>query len=355
MTRIDFVGRGLLLSATLTLAACTTSTIKPTPPSPIGAPYINGVNPGKLIVHTLPVGAGNCQIAQCPSGNRLIVMDCGARGRGSQGWDRTKVKSYVETLTDSKSEITVSVSHPHADHYSYITTAFEGLPVKYVYLGGKREDYSQTFRDWIVENEGKYGTEVKQSATFYSSSPSKPEPGLSCWKSQGGGSSEDVSGYILGAGAGESGSKDKNKNDESMVVAMRYGEFTTTFTGDMTGVTWDAIQKYSKIRDFKTNLLTGAHHGSSSEGSNSASWAGDTRPQFLIFSAGERFDHPRCEAVDRYTTVLSELPLHDYWCGDGGAGEERTTQENILVTESNGLIVIEADSKGTMKRLPVEF
>lgn len=346
MTRIDFVGRGLLLSATLTLAACGTGIIKPAPPLE-GAPVVNVVDPGNLIVHTLPIGAGNCQIAQCPSGNRLVVMDCGSKGAGTQDWDASKVKSYVETLIDDKSEITVSVSHPDEDHYNYLAPAFAGMNVKTLYLGGDWSQYNSTFQDWVETQRINRAAAVNLYPGFYASTT--PEPGLSCWKPQQGGSSMQVASYILGVNAGTT------KNDGSMVVAMRYGDFTTTFTGDMTQATENKLQLPTGLGSFRANLLTGAHHGASSQGSNSAEWAAATRPDFVVFSAGLRYSHPRCNSVDRYTTVGASLPEHEYFCGDSTGGETRKTKNNILVTDSNGLIVIEADSKGVMKVLPVKF
>ncbi|EMT5434813.1 MULTISPECIES: ComEC/Rec2 family competence protein [Stenotrophomonas] len=347
MTRIDFVGRGLLLSAILLLAACSTGSIKPTPPPLVGAPVVNVVDPGNLVVHTLPIGAGNCQIAQCPSGNRLVVMDCGSKGAGTQDWDAGKVKGYVETLIDDKSEITVSISHPDEDHYNYIAPVFANMKVTSLYLGGDWSQYNSTFQDWVKTQRIKSAAQVNMYTGFYASAT--PEPGLSCWKPEHGGSSMQVASYILGVNAGTT------KNDGSMVVAMRYGDFTTTFTGDMTQATENKLQLPNGLKSFKANLLTGAHHGASSQGSNSVEWAKATSPDFVIFSAGLRYSHPRCDAVDRYTTVGAALPEHEYFCGNSGTGENRKTTDNILVTDSNGLIVIEADTHGAMKVLPVKF
>lgn len=352
MTRIDFVGRGLLLSAILVLAACSTHTTKlapppPPPPPQNGVPVVNVVDPGNLIVHTLPIGAGNCQIAQCPSGNRLVVMDCGSKGAGTQNWSRSTVKNYVETLIDSHSEITVSVSHPDEDHYNYIAEVFADMPVKQLYLGGNLNQYDSTFQKWVAVHKVSSKMQLNIHAGFYASS--QPEPGLSCWKPQQGGSTMQVASYILGVNAGTT------KNDGSMVVAMRYGKFTTIFTGDMTQATENKLELPPELGSFKANLLTGAHHGASSQGSNSATWAHATSPEFVVFSAGLRYNHARCESVDRYTTVGADLAEHDYYCGVVGGGEIRRTKNNILVTDSNGLIVIEADAHGAMTLLPVGF
>lgn len=346
MTRIDFVGRGLLLSAILVLAACSTRPITPKPPVD-GKPVVNVVDPGNLRVHTLPIGAGNCQIAQCPYGNRLIVMDCGSKGAGTQDWDRTKVRNYVNTLVDSNSEITVSVSHPDGDHYNYIASVFDGMPVKNLYLGGAWNQYDATFQQWVHSQMVSSKMNVKLYGGFYSSK--EPEPGLSCWQPQHGGSSLQVASYILGVNAGTT------KNDGSMVVAMRYGNFTTTFTGDMTEATQNRLQLPPALTSFKANLLTGAHHGASSAGSNSAAWAQATSPDAVVFSAGLRFSHPRCESVERYTTVGANLPVHTYYCGYTGGGKFITDTRNILVTDSNGLIVIAADSTGAMQLLSPVF
>lgn len=346
MTRIDFVGRGLLLSAfSVLLAACGSQPTKPTTTpadsESVTQPIVDFVPNGKLLIHTLPIGAGNCQVVQCPSQNKLVVMDCGAKGRGTQGWTKEDAARYIQSMIDGGTEVTVSVSHPDGDHYNYLPTVFNGLPVRNLYLGAQLGNYDQNFRNWVAAEQSHYGMSVNQHSGFYSSKT--PDSNLSCWRPNGyGGMELDVASYILGVNAGST------SNDSSMVIAMRYGSFQTIFTGDMTGTTEQYINAAGPPVPLKSNVITGAHHGADTFGSNSQSWANATAPQLLMFSAGERFLHPRCTSANNYLAyVLKNASLHDYHCGKDGAYEKRSTTDAVLVTDDNGLIRVAANSNGT--------
>ena len=344
MTRIEVFARGLLLSACSLLAACAGREVKPdmaaSPPPEIPARYAFAPD-GKLQIHTLPVGAGNCQVVQCPNQNKLVVMDCGSKGRGTQGWSADDTTRYIRKLIDGGTEVVVTVSHPDGDHYNFLPLVFDGVPVNNLYIGTQLSNYSNDFRNWVANEQQYYAMSVSSYSGFYASPT--PDPALSCWRPNGfGGLALDVPAQILAVNAGTT------SNDASMVISMRYGRFSTMFTGDMTAATERAIVGAGPVAPLGSTVITGAHHGAESYGSNSPSWANATRPQFLMFSAGERFLHPRCSSVDNYLPyVLKDSNPHRYFCGMGGSYQERNTRDAVAVTDDNGLIKVRGRSDGT--------
>jgi len=344
MTRIDVFARGLLLSAcSLALAACSGRQIKPSLPAPPPpeAQVAEFVPDGTLLIQTLPVGAGNCQVVRCPHQNKLVVMDCGSKGRGTQGWSADEASRHIRAMIDGATDVVVTVSHPDGDHYNYLPVVFDGLRVENLYIGAQLSDYRDTFRRWVDNEQHHYGMAVSSHPGFYASPT--PDPVLSCWRPDGfGGLALDAPAQILGVNAGST------SNDRSMVISMRYGDFSTMFTGDMTDTTEQALYAAGPVAPLMSSVVTGAHHGAESFGSNSPEWANATRPQFLMFSAGERFVHPRCRSVDNYLPhVGKNSTQHGYFCGTGGSYAHRITTDAVTVTDDNGLIEVRGRSDGT--------
>lgn len=351
MIRIDYVGRGLLLSAFLLQTACSTpparltepSAPRETPPTTIATttPVVTAVPSGKFAIYTLPVGAGNCQVVHCPEQNKIVMMDCGSKGKGNIGWTKEDASTFIRQMIDGSTEVVATVSHPDGDHYNYVPTVFDGLKVKDLYLGRQLNNYDQTFNAWVNNEQVHYAMSVHTSPGYYSSST--PESNLSCWRQNAhGGWDLDIATYILAVNAGTT------SNDSSMVIAMRYGSFQTIFTGDMTAATEQRIVSAGPPVPLKSNVITGAHHGADTFGSNQPSWANATTPQLLMFSAGERFWHPRCTSVNNYLSYILKGALsHVYHCGKDGAYEQRVSTDAVAVTDDNGLISVEANKDGS--------
>ncbi len=295
-----------------------------------------------VIIHTLPVGAGNCQLLQCPTQNRLIVFDCGSGGKGLGGWDKSVVKAYIDRLIDADTNVVVSLSHGNDDHSDYLPTVFAHRTVQWILQGGDPASYPASVRSWI-KTQSTHGAFVQNWWPHQYTSTAMPESDLSCWGNDpGGGVSLEARGYILAVNAG------LGENSNSMVVASEYGDFLALFTGDMTGETEEVVEDSPPVHLANTRLLTAAHHGATTDGSNSSSWAMTTRPQIAVFSAGTKFNHPRCQAVDRYIDDTSEGEKeHSFSCGNAGGGREtRTTQRATYTTGSNGLIIVKGYTPG---------
>ncbi len=91
---------------------------------------------------------------------------------------------------------------------------------------------------------------------------------------------------------------DENKNDDSLVLKLSYGEVDILFTGDIES---NAETRLIKSRqDLRSEVLKVPHHGSRS--SSNARFLDRVQPRYAIFSLGKdnRYQLPHAEVVARY-------------------------------------------------------
>ncbi len=91
---------------------------------------------------------------------------------------------------------------------------------------------------------------------------------------------------------------DENKNDDSLVLKLSYGEVDILFTGD---IEMNAETRLiSSQQDLQSEVLKVPHHGSRS--SSSARFLDRVQPRYAIFSLGidNRYQLPHAEVVTRY-------------------------------------------------------
>ncbi len=338
--------------ASAPVAATSTEKVKSTP-APIAAPPARPARPQErkprrvmrdgvmanndiMTITTLPVGAGNCQILQCPSQDKIIVFDCGSLGAGTQNWDVQQVTQYIDNLVGDDTEVVVAVSHTDGDHNNYLPTVFANIYVHDVVIAQQRGAYPLAVRNWFAEVEADDGTVWSWPGHYVGQAP---DDELSCWVEDGqGGWDMDVEAYVLAVNAAG------GANSASLVVSETYDNFQTIFTGDMTQATEDLINSDLQINLGDTDVITGAHHGADTYGSNSQTWVDANQATMVIFSAGTRHYHPRCTSVDRYLPHLGDdSDDHGYHCGNGGGYVHRNTDDNIVVTDDNGLIKVTTD------------
>ena len=98
--------------------------------------------------------------------------------------------------------------------------------------------------------------------------------------------------------AGSTNLLDTDKNDDSLVMKITYGEVDILFTGD--------IGKNAELRliasgqDLRSEILKVPHHGSRT--SSSAPFLDAVQPRYAIFSLGQgnRYQFPHADVVNRY-------------------------------------------------------
>ena len=90
-------------------------------------------------------------------------------------------------------------------------------------------------------------------------------------------------------------------------------------------------------------MLSGSHHGASTNRSNNQDWADATAPEVIVYSSGTKHGHPRCKAVERYHDHLATVSPHLTHCNDTGTYDDRQISDTTraeYVTDVQGTVVI---------------
>jgi len=110
------------------------------------------------------------------------------------------------------------------------------------------------------------------------------------------------------------------RNDDSVVLEIRYGDVAMLLTGDISSEIERSIVPL--LTPAKTRILKVAHHGSRTSSSSEllAAW----RPQIAIISCGRgnRFGHPATEVLQRLESI--------------GARVFRTDTDGQITIETDG-------------------
>ena len=185
------------------------------------------------------------------------------------------------------------LSHPDSDHYSHIPNALDTVTVASVWQGGDPDGYtSANFPAWLAKQQSQGATLRRNFPADFHNSRQPVSDQLSCGT---------ASTFVLTANTGSS------NNAQSLVPMIEHEDFTAVFSGDAEGRT--ESQAITNFRNaVKATVLTSSHHGATTFSSNSqlwALWANTSAPDVLISSAGNRFFHPRCVAVERFSSLAT--------------------------------------------------
>ena len=113
------------------------------------------------------------------------------------------------------------------------------------------------------------------------------------------------------------------RNDDSLVLEVRYGAVSVWLTGDISGAV--ELEILDAIDPRRVNVLKVPHHGSLT--SSSPEWVRRLRPAAVLVSAGRGnlFGHPAPAVLHRYEAV--------------GAALFRTDQDGQIDLVTNGTFV----------------
>lgn len=119
-------------------------------------------------------------------------------------------------------------------------------------------------------------------------------------------------------------------NNDSLVLFMTVGNFTSLFTGDLEEAGELAlVKRYPHLKNI--DLLKAGHHGSKT--SSSESFVQQLHPTLTIFNAGKdnRYGHPHEEVVERFHSRR----LKTLTTGEVGTIEIQLRENGMLINKSN--------------------
>jgi competence protein ComEC len=253
---------------------------------------------GALRVTFVDVGQGDAAIVELPDGTVLLIDAGGFASARDPNIGARPGRTIARVLTayDRDAIDIAMISHPHPDHY--LGLAGLGMPVRELWFAPEQGDHTaSSFRALAeaLEQRGtkivhpplgialaRAGVEVEVLAPRYRPAPDAP--------------------VELAA------DPVRSANDNSLVIAIRYGGRTVLFTGDVEAEGEDLLVAGGLG---PVDVVKVAHHGSPT--SSSASFVAAARPALAVISCGRnnQFQFPSAAVLARWHAVGATIARTD--------------------------------------------
>jgi competence protein ComEC len=278
-------------------------------------PCSEGRPDGRLRVDFLDVGQGDAALVTMPEGTTLLIDGGGRPTFNARGTNSADDTSAFERDTRSIGEAVVSeylwwrgldhvdyilATHADADHIDGLNDVARNFKVRVALVARTPPDdpeyakFAETLRarsiPLTVVSAGEVLHFGNATATIYWPLPSADRNASS-------------------------------RNNDSIVLQLRYGQRTILMTGDVEKEGEGAI--VATKNDLRSDVVKVPHHGSKT--SSTENFVTATQPQFAVISVGLHsiFGHPRKEVVERWRA--------------GGA--------DVMTTGKRGTITISTDGR----------
>lgn len=260
-------------------------------------PPINNAN-GRLTIHFLDVGQGDCALVVFPHGKTMLVDGGGElrfdrREQDGRGYEAEEGEKEFTDNAFSIGEAVVSrfiwslgrtrvnyvlATHAHADHIGGLSDVVRNLSVGQAIVGHAPTadpEYEQ-----FAKAVNKYG--IRLSAV---SAGERFEI-------------DGVSIEVLWPPPPAYGSQVTSGNNDSVVLRLVYGALSILLAGDIEQAAEDSL--VTSAADLRADVLKVPHHGSRT--SSTEAFINAVSPRYAVISVGERsrFGHPHAIVVDRY-------------------------------------------------------
>lgn len=247
---------------------------------------------GRIELHMIDIGQGDSILIKAPEGN--ILIDAGENKKSTE----EALKNYLDSVGVTEFKYVI-FTHPDADH-----------------IGGGDMIVNTYSIDTVLMEPYNYGSEtgvykdLTSAITTHSVTVVDPSP-----KDE-----YKVGDVVLTILSPTKDYGDKNEN--SIVARLDYGETSVMLTGDAEKKAEKDIVAIYKKSDLDCDVLKVGHHGSST--SSTQEFIDAVTPQYAIISVGEgnKYNHPNEDTVKRLE--------------DAGATVLRTDQLGSIVLESDG-------------------
>ncbi len=224
----------------------------------------------------LAVGHGDAVLLRLPSGHDLLV-DGGGDPLGKRDIGGTIVVPALESLGVEALDAVV-LTHPHPDHFRGLRPVFERFPVRELWWNG------ETSRDPEF-------TAMLEAADRQGTIRRRPNGAIELGEVV-----LETLHPVDGAGAVVP-HEALEQNDNSIVLRVRYRDFSLLLTGDIEG---PAEELLVATTDLKATVLKVPHHGSRT--SSSEAFLDAVRPLYAVCGSADhgRFPFPHDEIAQRY-------------------------------------------------------
>jgi competence protein ComEC len=232
---------------------------------------------GTLKIVFIDVGQGDSTLIILPN-QKTMLIDGGERDQG---------KTVLSTLQEHNvSRIDVIVAtHPHADHIGGLIGVIDAIDVGQIIDSGQIHT-TQTFLDFVEAIES---NRIPLS-TVHEGDSIELDPSV------------DIQVLNPPITLPEGAHNEEEFNNNSVVIKLRYGEFTAMFPGDI------ELETESRLsgRDIDVDVLLASHHRS--RGSNTAKYLEAASPEVVVIYAGadNAYGHPHPESLERINATRTQ-------------------------------------------------
>lgn len=245
---------------------------------------------GALEVSAIDVGQGDSLLVVGPEGRAMLVDAGGPVGGVDEAAEATSrfdvgeevVSAYLWSRRIRRLDV-VALSHAHSDHMGGMPAVLRNFRPRELWVGIDPD--SAAYRDLLAE-----ARELGVAVRHLRAGEEVP------W---GGTEVRILSPGALYANAGAP------KNDDSLVMQVRYGKGSVLLEGDAELASENAMLAAGEVGP--VTLLKVGHHGSRT--STSAAFLAAAAPKEAVVSVGRknRFGHPRTEVIDRIASAGARL------------------------------------------------
>ena len=219
---------------------------------------------GEMRIHFLDVGQGDSAFIELASGKTLLI-DTGEYGYGND------IVKYIKALGYDAVDHLV-LTHPHSDHIGGARPVLRGLTVGRVWMPDATNNNSSYVKTLELIDELNIPLSIAKAGDTI-------EPGLTVLSP-----AEDAAW--------------KDLNDWSIVLLIKYLDYSFLFTGD-------ATQNVEKtVSPGKINVLKVGHHGSHT--STGKDFIKALQPEYAVISlgAGNDYGYPHQETLEALEKVM---------------------------------------------------
>jgi competence protein ComEC len=257
---------------------------------------------GKLTVHYLNVGQGDCELLQLPNGQNMLI-DAGPNAAAAE------LVAYLNRQGIKKIDY-LEATHPHEDHIGGMDEVIQSFDIGIIYMP-RVTTTTKSFENVAdaIKAKGLKITPGKAGMTILD------EDGLEIsFLAPCGNSYEDI-------------------NNWSIVTRVQFGNNSFMFTGDAEDLSENEMRRAGA--NLKADVLKVAHHGSYS--STSVDFLRAVAPRYAVITAAADNDygHPHQITVNKLNSA--------------GVGVFRTDQNGTVVISSNGNNLVISTVKTSME------
>ncbi len=246
-------------------------------------PFSPAWSAGKLEVSVLDVGQGDSLFVVSPRGKTMLIDGGGAfggfAGQNNRGIDpgEEAVSPYLWSRGFQKLDV-VALTHAHQDHLGGLTAILENFRVGELWIGREVRSPALAKIEQMARDQ-KIPIEHETRANSFA------------W--------DKVEGKFFWPDASSADPSAAAKNDDSLVLRLRYQERAVLLPGDAEKEVEREMLSESGQDELRADVLKIGHHGS--RNSTTPEFLAAVKPRLAIISVGDDnpYGHPNAELLER--------------------------------------------------------